>query len=206
MRTQRFGTLVAAGPGGRAVIVVPFDPDEVRGAKAEHPVNGTAGGRRVRVTLSPGGSGGAFTLSPARMRDIGVVVGDEVLVELAPEGPQRADLAEDISAALALTRPRRRSSTRWRSSTAGATSAGSTRPPAGRRSAWRASLRSWTSSRPGSRSGHDRERNISPPDGPAGISQRTAPGEPRLRTGNRRPHRSLEPPAVTAKTPNSDLR
>jgi uncharacterized protein YdeI (YjbR/CyaY-like superfamily) len=35
------------------------------------------------------------------MRDIGVVVGDEVLVELAPEGPQRADLAEDISAALA---------------------------------------------------------------------------------------------------------
>jgi hypothetical protein len=53
------------------------------------------------VTLSPGGSGWAFTLSPARMRDIGVVVGDEVLVELAPEGPQRADLAEDISAALA---------------------------------------------------------------------------------------------------------
>jgi uncharacterized protein YdeI (YjbR/CyaY-like superfamily) len=53
------------------------------------------------VTLSPGGSGWAFTLSPARMRDIGVVVGDEVLVGLAPEGPQRADLAEDIPAALA---------------------------------------------------------------------------------------------------------
>ena len=35
------------------------------------------------------------------MRDIGVVVGDEVIVELAPEGPKRADLAEDISAALA---------------------------------------------------------------------------------------------------------
>jgi uncharacterized protein YdeI (YjbR/CyaY-like superfamily) len=28
-------------------------------------------------------------------------VGDEVVVELTPEGPQRADLAEDISAALA---------------------------------------------------------------------------------------------------------
>jgi hypothetical protein len=29
MRTQRFGALVADGPGGRAIIVVPFDPDEV---------------------------------------------------------------------------------------------------------------------------------------------------------------------------------
>ncbi len=101
MRSQRFGALVAAGPGGRAIIVVPFDPDEVWGAKAEHHVNGTVAGRRVRVTLSPGGSGWAFTLSPTRTRDLGVVAGDEVVVELAPEGPQRADLAEDISAALA---------------------------------------------------------------------------------------------------------
>jgi hypothetical protein len=101
MRTQRFGALVAAGPGDRAIIVVPFDPDEVWGTKAAHHVNGTVGGRRVRVTLSPGGSGWAFTLSPARMREMGITVGDEVPVELAPEGPQRADLAEDISAALA---------------------------------------------------------------------------------------------------------
>jgi hypothetical protein len=101
MRTQRFGALVAAGPGGRAIIVVPFDPDEVWGAKAEHHVNGTVNGRRVRVTLSPGDSGWAFTLSPARTRDMGAVAGAEVIVELAPEGPQRADLAEDISAALA---------------------------------------------------------------------------------------------------------
>jgi translation initiation factor IF-1 len=101
MRTQRFGAVVANGPGDRAVIVVPFDPDEMWGAKAVHPVHGTVGGRRVRVTLSPGDGGWAFTLSPARMRDMGVVVGDEVTVELAPEGPQRADLAEDISAALA---------------------------------------------------------------------------------------------------------
>jgi translation initiation factor IF-1 len=101
MRTQRFGAVVAAGPGGGAVIAVPFDPDEVWGAKAEHPVNGTVSGCRVRVRLSPDSSGWAFTLSPARMRDMGVLAGDEVIVELAPEGPQRADLAEDISAALA---------------------------------------------------------------------------------------------------------
>jgi hypothetical protein len=48
MRAQRFGAVVAAGPRGRAVIVVPFDPDEVWGTKAEHPVGGTVDGRRVR--------------------------------------------------------------------------------------------------------------------------------------------------------------
>jgi hypothetical protein len=101
MRTRRFSALVAAGPGGRAMIVVPFDPDEAWGGKAAHPVNGTVDGRRVRVTLVPGGSGWAFTLSPARVRGLGLAAGDEVVVELAPEGPQRADLAEDISAALA---------------------------------------------------------------------------------------------------------
>ncbi len=34
------------------------------------------------------------------MRDADLAVGDEVTVELAPEGPQRGDLADDISAAL----------------------------------------------------------------------------------------------------------
>ena len=34
------------------------------------------------------------------LRDAGVAAGDDVLVELAPEGPQRGDLADDISAAL----------------------------------------------------------------------------------------------------------
>jgi len=101
MRTQRFSAVVAAGPGGRAAIVVSFDPDEVWGAKAGHPVSGTVDGKRVRVTLAPSDSGWAFTLSPSRVADMGLVTGSEVIVELAPEGPQRADLAEDISAALA---------------------------------------------------------------------------------------------------------
>lgn len=101
MRTQRFGALVAAAPGGRAIVVVPFDPDEVWGAKAEHPVNGTVNGCRVRVRLVPGGGGWAFTLSPARVRDLGLMIGEQATVELAPEGPQRADLADDVAAALA---------------------------------------------------------------------------------------------------------
>jgi len=101
MRTQRFGAVVAAGPGGRAVIVVPFDPDEAWGAKAVHHVNGTVNGCRVRVTLAPVDGGWAFSYGPARAGELGIAPGDEVAVELTPEGPQRADLADDITDALA---------------------------------------------------------------------------------------------------------
>jgi hypothetical protein len=101
MRTQRFGAVVAAGPDGRAVIVVPFDPDEEWGVKAVHHVNGTVNGWRTRVTLAPGDGGWAFSYGQARALQLGLAAGDEVAVELTPEGPQRADLAEDIAAALA---------------------------------------------------------------------------------------------------------
>ena len=101
MRTKRFTAVVAAGPGGRAVIVVPFDPDGAWGAKAEHHVNGTLAGQRIRVQLAPGGDGWGFDFGPARAQQLGLEPGDEVAVELTPEGPQRADLAEDIAAALA---------------------------------------------------------------------------------------------------------
>ena len=101
MRVQRFVARVAPGPGGRAVIAVPFDPDQAWGAKAEHPVAGTVNGRRVRGRIAAGGPGWAFTLSPMWVCDAGVTAGDDVIVELAPEGPQRGDLADDIAAALA---------------------------------------------------------------------------------------------------------
>ena len=101
MRTQRFDAVVAAGPGGRVVIVVPFDPDEAWGGKAVHHVNGTVNGWRVRVTLTPGDGGWAFSYGQPRAGELGIAAGDEVSVELTPEGPQRADLAEDIAVALA---------------------------------------------------------------------------------------------------------
>jgi hypothetical protein len=101
MRTQRFRALVAAGPDGRPVIAVPFDPDQAWGAKAEQHVGGTIGGQRARGTISPGSSGWVFPLGPRWIRDGCVSVGDEVIVELTPEGPLRQDLAEDIAAALA---------------------------------------------------------------------------------------------------------
>jgi hypothetical protein len=101
MRLQRFRAVVASGPGGRAVIAVPFDPDETWGVKTEHPVGGTIDGRRIRGRLSPAGGAWALTITPMWLRDTGTAIGDDVTVELAPEGPQRADLADDIAAALA---------------------------------------------------------------------------------------------------------
>jgi Bacteriocin-protection, YdeI or OmpD-Associated/Domain of unknown function (DUF1905) len=97
MGPQQFRAVIAADPEGRAVITVPFDPDETWGAKANHPVGGTVDGRRFRGRLWPGGSGWLLTV---RLCD-GVAIGDDVSVELAPEGPQRRDLADDIAAALA---------------------------------------------------------------------------------------------------------
>ena len=37
------------------------------------------------------------------IRDARIAVGEEAIVELAPEGPQREELADDIAAALAAT-------------------------------------------------------------------------------------------------------
>lgn len=101
MRTMRFDALVAAGPRGGGVIAIPFDPDQVWGAKAQHPVGGTIDGRHVRGTISASDRGWVFTVTPMWMRDAEVAAGADVTVELAPEGPVRADLAEDFAAALA---------------------------------------------------------------------------------------------------------
>ena len=79
---------------------MPFDPDEVWGAKSLHHVNGTVNGCRVRVSISPGAAGWTFGLSPSRMAALGLADGSEVTAELAPEGPQRSDLADDLAAAL----------------------------------------------------------------------------------------------------------
>src|ERR1035437_2412785 len=101
MGSQRFRAVIAAGPRDSAVITMPFDPDEVWGAKAGHPVGGTIDGGRIRARLLPAGSGWVLPLAPKRLLGMGIAIGDNVTVELAPEGPQRGDLADDRAAALA---------------------------------------------------------------------------------------------------------
>jgi len=100
MGAQRFAAVITAGPGGRAIIAAPFDPDEIWGVKADHPVGGTIDGKYVRGRLSPDSGGWVLTVTPMWLRDTGVAIGDDVTVELAPEGPQRGDLADDVAAAL----------------------------------------------------------------------------------------------------------
>lgn len=100
MRVQRFQASIAATADGRGVIAVPFDPDEMWGAKAAHPVNGTINGRRVRGTITQGSGGWEYVLSRSRMGDPVIAASGDVVVELAPEGPQRGDLASDLAAAL----------------------------------------------------------------------------------------------------------
>ncbi|MGI5240912.1 YdeI/OmpD-associated family protein [Dactylosporangium sp. CA-139066] len=99
--TRTFTATVAAGPRGRLVVPVPFDPDEAWGAKARHLVGGTVGGRRVRGEVERTADGPALVMGPAWQRDCGLAAGTTVSVELTPEGPQRADLAEDVAEALA---------------------------------------------------------------------------------------------------------
>jgi Bacteriocin-protection, YdeI or OmpD-Associated/Domain of unknown function (DUF1905) len=101
MGSQRFRAVVAPGPGDSAVITMPFDPDEAWGAKADHLVGGTIDSCRIRARLQPAGGGWVLTLAPKRLAGLGLAIGDDVTVELAPEGPQRGELADDIAVALA---------------------------------------------------------------------------------------------------------
>src|SRR6478609_3970104 len=67
MASQRFRAVIAAGPRDSAVIMVPFDPDEAWGSKADHPVSGTIGGCRIRTRLVPADRGWALPLAPTRL-------------------------------------------------------------------------------------------------------------------------------------------
>ena len=101
MEFRRFAAVVAAVPPGRLLVPVPFDPDQVWGAKQRHHIAGTVNGIRVRAVMERAGDGFGFTLGRASPASSGIGAGDEVAVEIGPEGPQRDDLADDVAAALA---------------------------------------------------------------------------------------------------------
>lgn len=79
---------------------VPFDPDEVWGAKPRHHVTGSIGGHGMRGVLDRIDGRPVLVLGPAWCGGIGPADGATVEVVLAPEGPQRRDLAPDVAAAL----------------------------------------------------------------------------------------------------------
>ena len=97
---RSYSTVVTTGERNRVMVPVPFDPDDVWGSKPEHRVSGTVNGMNVRASIERGNGGFGIVLGPAWRRDCGIAPGDVVDVSLAPEGPQRDDLAEDVRSAL----------------------------------------------------------------------------------------------------------
>ena len=97
---QRFRAAVRVDANGRTSVPIPFNPDDVWGAKSRHPVRGSIADRRMRGYVETKDDGPVMVLGPtwtsAPLRD-----GEGVEVMLEPEGPQRADLAPDIADALA---------------------------------------------------------------------------------------------------------
>jgi hypothetical protein len=97
---QRFSTAVSVDRQGRTHVRVPFDPDEVWGTKPRHHVTGSIAGRGLRGVVDRAGGGLVIVLGPAWSGGCGPGDGEVVEVVLAPEGPQRGDLASDVAAAL----------------------------------------------------------------------------------------------------------
>ncbi|MFD5826984.1 YdeI/OmpD-associated family protein [Lentzea sp. NPDC060358] len=100
MTARRFTGTIHADDQGRVVVPVPFDPDEAWGAKSRHHVTGTVNGARFRGVVDTSGTGHHIVLPSAWLRDNTQTPGSVAEVCLSPEGPQRADLAEDVAAAL----------------------------------------------------------------------------------------------------------
>lgn len=100
MTARRFTCTVREEGRGRVVVPVPFDPDQVWGVKSRHHITGIVNEARVRGVIETSGADRRIVLTSAWLRDNSLAPGDSVEVVLSPEGPQRADLAEDIAAAL----------------------------------------------------------------------------------------------------------
>jgi hypothetical protein len=97
---QRFSATASVDRQGRTHVPVPFEPDEVWGAKPRHHVTGSIAGQGLRGVLEQADGGRVLVLGPAWSRGCGPADGQVVEVVLAPEGPQRGNLAPDIAAAL----------------------------------------------------------------------------------------------------------
>ena len=96
---QSFKASIEGSEKGRAYVVLPFDPEQVWGARPRYHMRGTIDGKPVRGALERFGKGYFLPLGPAYRRGAGLNIGDTVAVRLDLEGPQSAALAPDIAAA-----------------------------------------------------------------------------------------------------------
>lgn len=99
MITQKFKAIVNQS-GSRIFIPIPFNPNEVWGAKQRHHITGTVNGYRVRGSLGSDGTQYFLLLGAAWRRDCEIEAGSKVDVVLSLEGPQSESLAPDVISAL----------------------------------------------------------------------------------------------------------
>jgi hypothetical protein len=99
MTTQRFKTTITQY-GTRALIEIPFNPNDVWGVKERHYIRGTVNDCQVRGRLDSNGTQFFLSLGTAWRRGNGLEAGAEVEVVLSPDGPQAESLSPDVTAAL----------------------------------------------------------------------------------------------------------
>ncbi|HJS19001.1 MAG TPA: YdeI/OmpD-associated family protein [Anaerolineales bacterium] len=99
MKPQHFKTVIT-NSGAKTFIPIPFDPNEVWGAKQRHHIKGTVNEYGVRGPLDFDGKQYVLRLGAAWRRDRGIEAGTKVDVILSPEGPQTESLSPDIVSAL----------------------------------------------------------------------------------------------------------
>lgn len=97
---MRFVAELANGPRDSLVVPVPFDPDRSWSPKPTHAVNGTINTKFIRCRLERSDDGWQLPISRTWARDCSLTAGLTVDVDIAPEGPQRAELPTDVAAAL----------------------------------------------------------------------------------------------------------
>lgn len=88
-----FATTLRCDAKRRVYLPLPADPG------VRH-LAGTVNGMGYRGAVEQIDGAPGLVLGPAWRRGCGLAAGDRVRVKLAPEGPQRADLAGDVAAAL----------------------------------------------------------------------------------------------------------
>jgi hypothetical protein len=98
---ERTFRAVVAVEGGKAVLRLPFEPEEAWGARARHDITGTLAGHALRGKVQRDARGAFLALGPTWRRDNGVEVGDDVEVTLRLEGPLVDEMPEDLRAAFA---------------------------------------------------------------------------------------------------------
>jgi hypothetical protein len=99
LTTQHFKSIISKS-GTRTFIAIPFNPNDVWGAKQRHHIRGSINSCVVRGSLGSDGTQYFLPLGAAWRRDNGLEAGIEVNVVLSPEGPQSEGLSPDVASAL----------------------------------------------------------------------------------------------------------